>query len=87
LCAEKEPLSCHGSILISRYLFERGICVRHILEDGSLEQHEASLVRLMALHGIQENNLFHTREALVAQAYEKQAEQIEYTASQLPQPT
>jgi hypothetical protein len=41
----------------------------------------------MALHGIQENNLFHTREALVAQAYEKQAEQIEYTASQLPQPT
>jgi uncharacterized protein (DUF488 family) len=86
LCAEKEPLSCHRSILISRYLHERGIRVVHVLENGSLEEHEASLLRLLALHGMQENNLFQTRDELVAQAYEKQAEQIEYTASQLPQP-
>ena len=86
LCAEKEPLSCHRSILVSRYLHERGIRVVHVLENGSLEEHEASLLRLLALHGMQENNLFQTRDELVAQAYEKQAEQIEYTASQLPQP-
>jgi hypothetical protein len=41
------------------------------------------LLRLLALHGIQENHLFHTREELVAIAYEKQAEQIEYSASQV----
>ncbi len=83
LCAEKEPLSCHRSILIARYLHEKGIGVRHILEDGSLEDHDALLLRLLALHGIQENHLFHTREELVAIAYEKQAEQIEYSASQV----
>lgn len=83
LCAEKEPLGCHRSILIARYLHERGILVRHILEDGSLEDHDASLLRLLALHGIQENNLFHTRDELIAMAYEKQAEEIEFSASQV----
>jgi uncharacterized protein (DUF488 family) len=82
LCAEKEPLSCHRSILIARYLREKSIIVRHILEDGSLEDHDALLVRLLAAHGIQENHLFHTRDELVAMAYEKQAEQIEYSATQ-----
>jgi len=86
LCAEKEPLGCHRTILISRCLHERGIRVRHILEDGSLEDHDALLLRLLALHGIQENNLFHTRDELVALAYEKQAEEIEFTASQASQP-
>ena len=83
LCAEKEPLSCHRSILIARYLHERSISVQHILEDGSLEDHNSSLLRLLSLHGIQENNLFHTKDELVAVAYEKQAEEIEYTASQV----
>jgi uncharacterized protein (DUF488 family) len=86
LCAEKEPLGCHRSILIARYLHERGIGIRHILEDGSLEDHEASLLRLLALHGMQENNLFQTRDELIAVAYEKQAGQIEFSASQVSQP-
>jgi len=86
LCAEKEPLVCHRSILIGRYLHEKSFDVRHILEDGSLEDHDASLLRLLALHGMQENHLFHTRDELVAIAYEKQAEQIEFSASQVSQP-
>jgi uncharacterized protein (DUF488 family) len=86
LCAEKEPLTCHRSILIARCLHERGIGVSHILEDGSLEDQDALLLRLMALHGMQETNLFLTRDELVALAYERQAEQIEYAASQMAQP-
>jgi hypothetical protein len=35
---------------------------------------------------MQENDLFQTRDELVALAYEKQAEQIEYAASQVSQP-
>jgi len=86
LCAEKEPLTCHRSILVARCLHERGIDVHHILEDGTLEDHGALLLRLLASHGMQENNLFLTRDELVAFAYEQQAEQIEYTASQVSQP-
>ncbi len=86
LCAEKEPLTCHRSILIARYLHEHSVGVRHILEDGSLEEHDSLLMRLLVLHGMQESNLFHTREELVSIAYEKQAEQIEYSANQVSQP-
>jgi uncharacterized protein (DUF488 family) len=86
LCAEKEPLVCHRTILIGRYLHERGVHVRHILEDGSVEAHEALVQRLLALHGMQENNLFYGRDELIAQAYELQAEQIEYSANQVSQP-
>lgn len=82
LCAEKEPLVCHRGILISRHLHEKGIGVRHILEDGALEDHESSLARLLEIHGMQENHLFHSRDELIALAYEKQAEQIEYSARQ-----
>ncbi len=80
LCAEKEPLACHRSILISRALQERGVQVEHILEDGSLENHNDSLLRLLHMHGIRENHLFLTREELISTAYEKQAEEIEYAA-------
>src|SRR5258708_27596008 len=37
LCAEKEPLTCHRTILIARYLHERNVVVHHILEDGAVE--------------------------------------------------
>lgn len=86
MCAEKEPLVCHRSILISRSLEERGVRVKHILEDGSVEDHETSLLRLLELHGMQDTHLFHSRDELIAIAYEKQAEEIEYSASQSSQP-
>jgi uncharacterized protein (DUF488 family) len=86
MCAEKEPLSCHRFVLVSRHLHENGIEVIHILEDGSVEDHGASVLRLLQLHGMQENHLFHSLGELTAIAYEKQAEEIEYTASQESQP-
>jgi uncharacterized protein (DUF488 family) len=85
MCAEKEPLACHRAILISRYLHENGTTVLHILEDGILENHETSLSRLLALHDMQESNLFLGRDELIAVAYEKQAEQIQYTSDQSQQ--
>ena len=78
LCAEKEPLVCHRGILISRHLHENGIVVRHILEDGSLEDHESAVERLLDMHGLRDEHLFHSREERIALAYEKQAGDIQY---------
>lgn len=86
LCAEKEPLTCHRSMLIARYLHERNVVVRHILEDGTLEDHDGLLDRLLTVHGMQEDHLFHSKEERIALAYEKQAEEIEFSASQVSQP-
>ena len=41
LCAERDPLTCHRAILVSRHLQARGVDVQHILGDGSLESHQA----------------------------------------------
>jgi uncharacterized protein (DUF488 family) len=78
LCAEKEPLVCHRGILISRHLHEIGMVVRHILEDGSVEDHENAVERLLDMHGLRDDHLFHSREERIALAYEKQAEDIQY---------
>jgi uncharacterized protein (DUF488 family) len=39
MCAEKEPLNCHRTILIARQLDADGVLVKHILDDGRFEDH------------------------------------------------
>jgi uncharacterized protein (DUF488 family) len=39
LCAERDPLTCHRSVLVSRHLLNRGLDVQHIHGDGRLESH------------------------------------------------
>jgi uncharacterized protein (DUF488 family) len=86
MCAEKEPLECHRAILISRHLHERGHAVRHILEDGRIEDHAFLQLRLLAAHGMAESELFRTHEEMVADAYEVQAERIGFVGSEASQP-
>src|ERR1051325_10744048 len=43
MCAEKEPLECHRTILVARRLFEDGISITHILADGRLEEHSRTI--------------------------------------------
>lgn len=51
LCAEKDPLTCHRGILVSRELQRMGIPIEHILSDGGLEGHAAAEHRLMQEEG------------------------------------
>ena len=48
MCAEKDPLHCHRTLLVSRSLEEEGLEVAHILADGALEPHESVMDRLLA---------------------------------------
>jgi uncharacterized protein (DUF488 family) len=81
MCAEKDPLTCHRSILVCRHLVARGLKVAHILEDGRLESHEDALSRLLQELGLSGGDLFRSREQLVDEAYERRAQQIAYTES------
>ena len=47
MCAEKEPLDCHRTILVARRLKERGVHIRHILADGRIEEHADTERRLL----------------------------------------
>lgn len=81
LCAEKDPLRCHRTILVCRHLVASGFRVKHILEDGRLESHEDALSRLLAELGLPERDLFRSRNEIIEEAYTERGQQIAYTES------
>jgi uncharacterized protein (DUF488 family) len=83
MCAEKEPLICHRTILVSRHLYDRGFNIRHILGTGDIEDHESSIIRLLKLLRLPDADMFRTRADIVAQAYTMQAERIAYGADEM----
>jgi uncharacterized protein (DUF488 family) len=52
LCAEKEPLDCHRTLLVSRALEKRGAAISHILADGSIEHQTQTMTRLIGMVGL-----------------------------------
>ena len=80
MCAEKDPLDCHRTILVARNLVEQGLPVSHILSDGSVENHDQSISRLMRMLRIGEDDLFRPREDAIRDAYRKRGEAIAYEA-------
>jgi len=79
MCAEKDPLLCHRTILVARKLAEDGVPVIHILADGSVETHEQVLSRLLDMLDIPEDDLFRSREEASEDAYRIQGETIAYS--------
>ncbi len=79
MCAEKEPLECHRTLLVAPALEANGVAVEHILADGGLEAHGASMERLVAIHGGEhQGELFATVADRIELAIEKQAERVAY---------
>lgn len=78
MCAEKEPLECHRTLLVARALAERGVAVQHILADGRAESHEAAMQRLLDAVDLPHEDLFRSNEELVAEALVRQERRIAY---------
>lgn len=78
MCAERDPLECHRTILVAKALAGRGQQVLHIHADGHLETHEAAMERLLDVTGLPRKDLFRTREELVAEALARQEHRIAY---------
>ncbi len=78
LCAEREPLSCHRTLLVARELERAGATVAHIHADGSLEPNTAALDRLLTMYGMREPDMFHSREDLIEEACARQEKRIAY---------
>jgi uncharacterized protein (DUF488 family) len=78
MCSEKDPATCHRTILVCRHLREGGMRIRHILEDGSIEENDALIKRLMELLKLPERDLFTRPEEMVERAYDIQGDRIAY---------
>jgi uncharacterized protein (DUF488 family) len=78
MCAEKEPLECHRTILVSRKLFEEGVSVKHILSDGEVEEHGHAIERLILKLRISGADMFRPSDAAVNEAYARQSNEIAF---------
>lgn len=83
MCAEREPLVCHRTVLVSRELQAAGLPVMHIHADGHLESHEEAMHRLLRLLDMPEGDLFRTQDDLMEEAYRKQEARIAYVDEHL----
>ena len=79
MCAEKEPLDCHRTILVGRALAQRDTELAHIHADGRIESQDALEQRL--LHVAKEQvDLLSSRDAALARAYDKRGRQMAFTS-------
>ena len=76
MCAEKEPLDCHRTLLVAPALEARNIAVTHILADGGVEPHGATMDRLLDSLKLPREDLFRTRAQLVAEAVVRRAGRV-----------
>jgi uncharacterized protein (DUF488 family) len=88
MCAEKDPLDCHRTILVARALAQAGFSIVHILSDGAVETHDDALGRLIDRFGLGHEDMFRSRTISIDEAYERQGERIafERVAHQLATP-
>jgi uncharacterized protein (DUF488 family) len=82
MCAEKDPLMCHRTMLICRSMRNEDTFIKHIMADGSIETNAEMEERLLGLLNIRQDDLFMDHEQLVNRAYDMQSDKIAYIADE-----
>lgn len=82
MCAEKDPITCHRTILICRNLVLPGMKIKHILGSGDLEEHNDSEHRLMKIFKLNRPDLFRSEHQRLEEAYSRQGEKIAYETAE-----
>jgi uncharacterized protein (DUF488 family) len=85
MCAEKDPITCHRTILVAKALrteFE----IRHIVSPDEIESHDEAEQRLLRNWRLDEPDLFLDASEQLEEAYRRQAQEIEYVERELPAP-
>ena len=83
MCAEKEPLDCHRTLLVAPELERLGLRVVHIHADGHSETNAEAMSRLLEMHALNDRQSDmldpdRTRDDLVGEAVALQAKRVAY---------
>ena len=81
MCAEKEPVNCHRTILICRQLRAQDMEIKHILADGSIETQREIEQRLIEMLKIPQPDFSFEQ---IEQAYDKQSQKIAHVKNNYP---
>jgi uncharacterized protein (DUF488 family) len=79
MCAEREPLECHRTLLVSPELEQACITVLHIHADGRTETHSDAMGRLLDRFRLADGDLFRSRSELIEEACYRQQERVAFT--------
>jgi len=82
MCAEKDPITCHRTILICRNLADKGINIKHIMSNGRTEDHKDSEQRLLKIFGLNHPDMFRSEQQRLNDAYIRQGEKIAYETAE-----
>ena len=81
MCAERDPLQCHRSVLVVRNLALRGVECAHILASGEIESHAGLERRMAEREGVAPMPLLDGDQAVrtaVEEAYRRASHRLEY---------
>lgn len=86
MCAEKDPITCHRTILVSRELSKTGVEIKHIYPDNTTELHNDLEYRLMKMFGLHQLDItMRSQEERLNEAYIKQGDKISYESKEFSQ--
>ena len=76
MCAEKDPITCHRTVLITRAFRHTALTVSHILDSGALESAATAEERMMDATQTPRDDLFQSKEDLINTAYTKLGKEL-----------
>lgn len=80
MCAERDPINCHRTILICKHLKKYQIQINHIIDANTFENHTETEFRLLKLFHLENPDLFMNEAQRLTEAYSRQEEKIAYVA-------
>lgn len=85
MCAEKDPITCHRTILVAKAFYERGCHIIHILPNGKEKSQKDIEQELLDKYfprrdqiSFDDMNCVTSEEEYIAKAYTEQAKKIAY---------
>jgi uncharacterized protein (DUF488 family) len=78
MCAEKDPITCHRTVLVAKEAKNDFGQILHIRETGIIEDHTQAEERLLAAYRVNESDMFVSREERLKDAYRRRAEEIAF---------
>jgi len=85
MCAEREPLECHRTLLVAPELEKAGITVLYFHADGRTESRSDAMSRLLDLFRLADEDLFRSRSELIEEACYRQQERVAFEEKPSPQ--
>ena len=82
MCAEKDPLTCHRTVLVAHFAREKFSDTLHILEDGSVETRDQADKRLLRELKLDKDDFFNPYNERLKTAYAQRGEKIAYAENE-----